>query len=160
MRFRFLLFSGRPRAAADFAADRESRPSGLDPGEIAIRFRLAKAAETRAPGAVKSSIEEFQRLAIADTSFTPYAAAVFAMLGRLDLTFASLERYYLNRGSFGRPQAITPMTRRYTTDLFVPPLSPFRSDPRFTATLERSGLEAYWRESGTVPDYRRSADNP
>ena len=157
MRFRFLLFSGRPRAAAAFAMDPESRPSGLEPSEIAIRYRLAKAAETRAPGAVEASIDGFQRLATADVSFIPYAATVFALLGRSDLTFASLERYFFDRGSFGRPAAITPMTRRYATDLFAPPLAPFRSDPRFTAILERIGLEDYWRQSRTVPDYRRSS---
>jgi hypothetical protein len=29
------------------------------------------------------------------------------------------------------------------------------SDPRFTRLLQRIGLEDYWRQSRTVPDFRR-----
>jgi DNA-binding winged helix-turn-helix (wHTH) protein/tetratricopeptide (TPR) repeat protein len=156
-RFKFLLFSGRPRAAAAFVTDAESRPSGLDPSEIDLRLNVASAAETGAPAARETSIGQLQRVAEEDVRNIPFAAGVFALLGRPDLTFASLERYYFNRGSFGRPDPITPMTRRYAVDLFAPPLAPLRSDPRFASLLDRVGLEAYWRQTRTVPDYRRRA---
>ena len=31
------------------------------------------------------------------------------------------------------------------------------SDPRFASILQRIGLEDYWRQTGTQPDYRRTA---
>jgi hypothetical protein len=30
-----------------------------------------------------------------------------------------------------------------------------RADPRFAKLLERLRLDAYWRESGSAPDYHR-----
>ncbi len=50
-----------------------------------------------------------------------------------------------------------PYERRYTSFLFMPNMALLWGNPRFTALLERIGLERYWRESGTVPDYRRTA---
>ena len=157
MRYKFLLFSGRPRAAAAFALDPDTRPSGLDQREIDLRIRLAKAAETRASAEVETSIGDFQRLAFEDIASVPFAAAVFALLGRPDLTFASLERYYFNEGAFGRSSPVSAMTRRYTKELFSLPLVPLRSDPQFAAILGRVGLEDYWRQTKTTPDFRRTA---
>jgi DNA-binding winged helix-turn-helix (wHTH) protein/tetratricopeptide (TPR) repeat protein len=157
MQYKFLLFSDRPRAAGAFARDPDSRPPELEPRQIDPRLRLAEAAETRARAAVEASIDDYQRLATEDVTNIPFAAAVFALLGRPDVTFASLERYYFNTGNFGRSVPVGPMTRRYAKELFSPPLAPFRTDPRFTTILERIGLEDYWRASGTMPDYRRIA---
>jgi DNA-binding winged helix-turn-helix (wHTH) protein/tetratricopeptide (TPR) repeat protein len=157
MRYKFLLFSGQPQAAAAFIMDPESKPSGLDPKEIEQRLRLARAADTRAPADVESSIDDFRKIALADVGSTPFAAAVFALLGRPDLTFDSLERYYFNGGTFGPSSPIGPYTRRQARDLFSPPLTPLRSDPRFMSILQRVGLEDYWRRTGTLPDYRRTA---
>ena len=156
MRYKFLLFSDRPRAAAVFALDPESRPSGLDPREIDLRVRLARAADTRANADVQGSLEDFQKIALSDVTRIPFASVVFGLLGRPDLTFASLERYFFNAGTFGSPAPISSYTRRYTTDLFAIPLAPLRSDPRFGSIIERIGLNEYWRRSGTKPDFRRS----
>jgi DNA-binding winged helix-turn-helix (wHTH) protein/tetratricopeptide (TPR) repeat protein len=157
MRYKFLLFSDRPRAAGAFALNPETRPAGLEPRVLEWRIRLANALETRAPAAIEASIADVQLLTVEDVSNVPFGAAVFALLGRPDLTFASLERYYFNRGTFGRPSPVGPMTRRYTKELFSPPMAPLRSDPRFASILQRTGLDDYWRKSGTLPDYRRGA---
>ena len=156
MRYKFLLFSDRPRAAGAYALDPDSRPSGLDPREIDLRVTLARAAETRAPAAVETVINDLQRRASEDVASIPFAASAFALLGRPDLTFASLERYYFNTGAFGRSNPIGPMTRRHTKELFSPPLVPLRSDRRFASLLRRIGLEDYWRRTRTMPDYRRA----
>ena len=157
MRYKFLLFSDRPRAAGTYAQDPDSRPSGLDAREIDLRLRLATAVETRAPTAIEASVDDLRRRALEDVASIPFAAAAFALLGRPDLTFASLERYYFDAGPFGRSNPIGPMTRRYTKELFSPPLVPLRSDPRFESILHRVGLEDYWRRTGTEPDFRRTA---
>ena len=48
-----------------------------------------------------------------------------------------------------------PIDPRPTSSLFSPAVLSLRGDPRYTSLLERSGLENYWRKSGTQPDFRR-----
>jgi hypothetical protein len=55
-----------------------------------------------------------------------------------------MDRYFLNRGSFGKPSPIGPFTRRYTDFLFWTPMSDARSDRRFGELTRRIGLDAYW----------------
>jgi tetratricopeptide (TPR) repeat protein len=155
-RFKLLLYNGRPQAAAAFVMNPDLLPSGMKAEDASVFSRLAKAVEARRPNDIAVSLADFERRAVADVHDTPMSAAVFALLGRPDLTFASLERYFFNRGPFGQSVPIEPFTRRYARDLFSRPLAPLRSDPRFASLLQRIGLEAYWRDTGTQPDYRRS----
>jgi DNA-binding winged helix-turn-helix (wHTH) protein/tetratricopeptide (TPR) repeat protein len=154
--YKLLLFNGRPQAAGAYVMNPDLRPSGMTSEELAPFARLTRALDTRHPAEVAASIEDFGKRAAEDIHNTPMSAAVFALLGRPDLTFASLERYFFNRGSFGPPLPIEPLTRRYARELFSRPLAPLRSDPRFESILQRIGLEDYWRETGTLPDYRHA----
>lgn len=155
--YNVLLFSGRPEAAAAFIIDPDSLPSGFGPPEVQPRLRLAHAVETRQRADIEASVEDYRLSAFADVTAIPFAAAVFSQLGRLDLTFASLERYYFNRGSFGPPSApIGPYTRRHTDILFAKSMAPARADPRFADLVRQIGLVSYWRETRTLPDYRRT----
>jgi DNA-binding winged helix-turn-helix (wHTH) protein/tetratricopeptide (TPR) repeat protein len=152
----YLLFSGRPESAAAFIMDPDSLPSGFGPAEVNPRLSLARAVETRQLADIEASIDDYRRMAQTDVANIPYSAAIFSLLGRLDLTFGSLERYYFNSGRFGAPSApIGPYTRRSTDFLFAPAMAPARSDPRFTDLVRRIGLEAYWIQTGSTPDYRR-----
>lgn len=156
VKFQFLLFSGRAAAAAAFLMDPESRPSGVGTEDVARRLQLAHAAEYHGAADVAASLASYAHAAERDVTQIPSSANVFAFLGRMDLAFASLERYYFDSGGFGASSPIAPLTRRSTSVLFGRPLASGRSDVRFLDLLRRVGLESYWRETGTAPNYRRS----
>jgi hypothetical protein len=48
-----------------------------------------------------------------------------------------------------------PLDLRSSGPLFAPAVLSLRNDPRFTSLLARTGLEDYWRKSGTQPDLRQ-----
>lgn len=154
--YQFLLFSGRPEAAAAFLMEPESRPSGVDEKEIQTRLRLAKAIQLRRAGDVAATVASYVHAAVRDVTETPFSATVFASLGRADLAFESLDRYYFNAGAFGPPSPISPLTRRSTGVLFSVPFVFARSGARFASLVERVGLNAYWRKTGIQPDYLSS----
>jgi DNA-binding winged helix-turn-helix (wHTH) protein len=155
IRYRLLMFNGRPQAAAAFVMNPDLKPTGMTDADIAPFLRLAEAVDTKLESAVEKSVQDFRDRAAANVHNIPTSAAVFALLGRPDLAFASLERYFFNGGNFGPPVPIDPLARRYARDLFSRPLAPLRSDPRFGSILQRIGLEDYWRQTGTLPDFRR-----
>ena len=153
-RFQHLLFTGRAGSAAALLMDPEARPSGLSDADIEPPLRLARAVEHLRPAEIDAAIRDQQDAATADVQSIPFAATVFALLGRPDLTFGSLDRYLLNRGSFGEPAPIGPYTRRYTDDLFSAPMKDLHGDSRFAALTEAIGLDAYWRAARIDPPYR------
>jgi tetratricopeptide (TPR) repeat protein len=155
MKYSHLLFSGRPKAAAAFIADPDALPSGFGPAQVEPRLELARAVEGQ-PIEVARSIERHLGLAGQDPTHIPVAAMIFSLLGRLDLTFASLDRYYFSRGSFAAPSLTGPYTRRNTDTLFWAPMAAVRPDARFARLLRETGLESYWRQTRTVPDFRRA----
>jgi DNA-binding winged helix-turn-helix (wHTH) protein len=155
-KFDHLVFSGRPKAAAAFVVEPDSLPSGFGPAQIDRRLRLARALDTWQPTDIEASVDDHRKLALEDVAFIPVAAKVFAALGHPDLTFASLERYYFNRGPFGAPSPIGRYLRPHTDDLYSSPMMALRTDSRFARLLREIGLEAYWRQTRTVPDFRRA----
>jgi DNA-binding winged helix-turn-helix (wHTH) protein/tetratricopeptide (TPR) repeat protein len=154
-RYEHLLFSGRPASAAALVMDPEARPSGMSDAAIESFLTLARAADQRKPSDVDAAIRFALQMAQQDVEAIYDAAVIFAHFGRPDLTFASLDRYFLNRGSFGSPSPIGPYTRRYTDTLFSAPMAPFRSDPRFGELTRVIGLDGYWQARGARPPYLR-----
>jgi DNA-binding winged helix-turn-helix (wHTH) protein/tetratricopeptide (TPR) repeat protein len=160
VRFNMLLFSDRPGSAAAFISDPEHRPENMDSDAVSMRLRLARAVESRRPEDVAQTLAAYHTMALADIQSIPIAKSVFALLGRPDLAFSSLERYFFGTGSFG--DAVAPpgrYDRRYTIALSAPPLIPYREDPRYAHLLRRVGLESYWQETGTRPDHRATRES-
>ena len=150
-RYRHLMFSGRPGSATALVLDPEARPSGLTDADAQPYLTLARAAEKRRPADIEQAIQFAARIASEDVRSIPNATPIFAMFGRSDLAFASLDRYFLDQGSFGRPAPISPLTRRFTDFLFAQPMAGVRSDARYRELTRLIGLDDYWRHSGTGP---------
>jgi hypothetical protein len=137
--------------------DPDARPSGISSDEIELRLLLARAVDKGQASDVRQATDHQLRLAQEDTRYIEIAAPIFALLGRLDLTFDSLERYFFNRGSFGSAVQIGAYSRRYTDMLFTVPMAAARADARFAHLTRDVGLQEYWRRTRTAPDYLRSA---
>lgn len=150
-RFDYLLFTGRPRAAAAFVQDPDALPSGFSTQQVESRLALARAVDTGRREDVDASVQRHRQMALAEPKAIPGAAPIFALLGRIDLAFASMDRYFLNRGDFGASVPIGQYTRRYTDFLFSIPMAAARRDPRFDELTRAIGLVDYWRATGTVP---------
>ena len=102
----------------------------MNDSEVQPLLRLARAVENLRPADMETAVRDQIEAANADVRSIAFAAPVFALLGRADLTFGSLERYFLNRGTFGTPAPIGPYTRRYSDNLYAPSMKSLRSDPR------------------------------
>lgn len=120
----------------------------MNDSEVQPLLRLARAVESLRPADMEIAVRDQIDAAKADVRSIALAAPVFALLGRPDLTFASLDRYFLNRGTFGPPSLIGPYTRRYTDNLYGPSMKSLRVDPRLVELAEAIGLDAYWRRAG------------
>jgi tetratricopeptide (TPR) repeat protein len=147
-RYDHLLFSGRPGSAAALVMDPEARPSGTGDEEVQPLLKLAQAVEGRQPELVEAAIRSLVEMAERDIRSAPFPAQVFSLLGRVDLAFATMERYFFDRGSFGTASSIGPMTRRYTDFLFSSEMAAVRADSRFGRVTHELGLDGYWRARG------------
>jgi len=154
--FEHLLYSGRPKSAAAFAMNPDTRPTVFGGELIERQLRLARAIDTRAETDVGACLAELRQQATEDVNSIADVVPALAALGRLDLVFATLDRYLFNRGSFSSPAPIEPNTLRTTDMLFSAPMAAARQDARFTALVRDVGLLSYWRQTGSQPDYLRS----
>lgn len=120
----------------------------MSDSEVQPFLRLARALDDLRPADMEAAVRDQIDAAKVDVRSIAFAAPVFALLGRPDLTFTSLDRYLLNRGTFGSPSPIGPYTRRYTDNLYGPAMKSLRSDPRLAELTKAIGLDAYWRRAG------------
>jgi hypothetical protein len=68
-----------------------------------------------------------------------------------------LDGYYFGEGDWAMLAPPGGDEDRITHPLFQPVMQPIWAERAFQPLLERIGLEDYWRQSGTLPDYRRTA---
>ncbi len=78
-------------------------------------------------------------------------------LGSPDAAFDIFQGYYFSEGDWRAVAPIGGDEDRITNPLFQPVMAPMWRDPRFDRLLERIGLNAYWRDTRTAPDFRRFA---
>lgn len=152
-RYDHLLFSGRPGSAAALVMDPEARPSGTGDPEVQPLLKLARAVEDRRPSQVEAAIRDQVEMARSDIRSASFSARVFSLLGQVDFAFEIMERYFFDRGTFGGPSPIGPMTRRYTDFLFSGGMAAVRADDRFAQLTHELGLERYWRARGIAAPF-------
>ena len=160
-RFEFLAFTGRPRAAIAFAADHGRRPIGIPDRRFELMTAKALALANRAPADVRRAVAEVNATLPEGAAYAAEAVPFLSAIGKLDEAFEVADAYFFGRGPaisdlrFPQTGAFMTMANRETRFLFAAPSAALRADPRFSALAREIGLERYWRETGTIPDYRR-----
>ena len=76
-------------------------------------------------------------------------------LGSSATAFEILHGYYFGVGAWASAAPMGGDDDRYTSALFQPVMRGIWSEPAFEALVERIGLSSYWRQTQTIPDYRR-----
>ncbi len=158
MRFQLLLLTGRPGSAVAFVMDPELRPEGLRPTAIETRQTIARAAEHGARADVEASLADLRAQRDGGLDGILGVAPLLVLLGQPGDALDGLETYYFG-GDAGPPRGLVapprPYERRFTQFLFGPGMAPLWQEDRFKSLLQNIGLEEYWRQSNTLPDFRR-----
>jgi tetratricopeptide (TPR) repeat protein len=154
-KIKLLALSGRPKQALAFATDPAARPlAEVDAPNHDMRLQFLTALATRSSADVDRAIAAMARQARTVEGDRVSQALYSAALGRVDLALDMLEGVYLGIGNWAvrsfRTGGLT------THPLFQPHARPLWREPRFAKILTESGLERYWRSTGTMPDFRRN----
>jgi tetratricopeptide (TPR) repeat protein len=152
-RLAYLMYTGRASETLALLRDKTEIPAGTPDALVMAFGAVAKAL------AGQGDVDEARTRSLNFLKSQPAAALgvlqALAAVGDLNTCFAILQGYYFADGpwSIVAPQAGD--QDRATSSLFLPSMKPIWADARFTQLLQRIGLEAYWRQSGTQPDFRR-----
>lgn len=152
-RLAYLLYSGRPAEALSVLHNEAERPPETPDGLVQAADATARALAGQG-GRAEAIRRNLEYLAVEPA--TAFAAAhACAATGDLNTTFAILEGYYFGKGDWRKVAPAAGDEDRETSPLFLPPMKAAWTDSRFDRLLQRIGLEDYWRQSGTTPDFRR-----
>ena len=159
-RYALFLYSRRFGEAAEFARDSDNSPVPWPPHIPGTYGGLAEALAKNDESGIAAGRAYFRGVLRKDEPGTleavPRFAPLLAMTGARGDALSAFEAYLFGGDLFGRK---VPSPRadeaRFTSGLFSPPMLAQR-DARFARLLGRSGLEDYWKRSGSQPDFRRS----
>lgn len=161
-RFYLLMYTGRANEAVAMSRSVEQRPIGFSDANFAMIEQIALAMQSRAPAQVKAAVATALDWAHRGAGYAENSIQFAAALGDVDTAFRIADAYYFGRGfqtgdnRFETNQRIyTRQYQRRTRLLFLPSTAAMRTDPRFAKLVGEIGLERYWRESGSIPDYRK-----
>lgn len=154
-----LMYSQRYDRALAMLDDMGRRPLGIPEWNFELsRLQILALAEPirHSAKAVEKSLESARQ----GTGFAENALLFLAALGRTDDAFRVADALYFDRGwsigpqRFTREQGHHVNRRRGTSVLFEQGTKALRQDRRFARLTQGLGLESYWRETGSKPDYR------
>lgn len=151
-----LLESRRFAEAAAFTNDPRALPEEF-PEQITQTYgKLASALAEGETVGIAQSIAYIEG-ATKEPDYIPRGAPLLAALGATDKALEVYATYLFggkfNGVNFPRPDSLDLRTMQ---PLFGPSMIALRGDPRHAEILRRSGVEEYWRRSGSQPDFRRS----
>jgi len=161
-RFSTYIGSKRYAEAADWIRDEDRRPAFMSREQAESLAVLADAlAQGRGPELLERN--RFMPGGFNDGLLLVPGATWLARLGAWDIVFERLEAYYLggeissafvagSRVSMPPPGSLD---ERETAILFAPAMLEKRDDARHVGLLRHIGLEDYWRNTRTQPDFRR-----
>ena len=150
-RIQHLMLTGRQAEASALAADEAARPIAdrrLIDRELMILDAYVSRSSERRKIAIDRLLEDTRK----EESNMAFEAAInAAILGDLSTAFSLLDGHYLGRGPWASKRDDRPPTH----PLFNLATAPLRHDGRFARLLRDIGLEAFWRQTSTQPDFRR-----
>lgn len=150
VRQQVLLESGRFDEAAAVALDPRQRPDFIPKDAAEARAALARAIGSRD----RSSLDKARGAMVSAIGGDPMAAVSLApLLALMGFPDDALDALTANFEASARSPDLARQTS--TAVLFRGPIIALRNDPRFTHLTRVSGLDAYWRGSGSQPDFRR-----
>ncbi|HET9811200.1 MAG TPA: winged helix-turn-helix domain-containing protein [Sphingomicrobium sp.] len=150
-----LSYAGRPDEAVAFGSDRAAQPYGDQDLVIDTQMLTTRALASRSEHDLRAAIESLDGMAAKYPWVMSDAALLFAATGHVDEAFDRLDEYLFRRGRTSN-HPITRWTRLDTYFLFLPPMLPLWRDARFEQRMRAIGLDNYWRQTATVPDYRKA----
>lgn len=158
-RYGSLIASDRFEEAASFSRDQGHYPPGLGEEFFARYIGFADALSERDTAKLANARKYFRDVISSDEvgaiEVVPRFAPLLAAMGARDDALTSFEAYLLGGKLSGRTvPAPRPVEKRFTRALFSRPILAARG-AQFDALLHRTGLEEYWRRSGSQPDIRR-----
>ena len=154
-RIAYLMYSGRPAEALELLREDAERPVDVTADYLEAARAVAEglAGDRPASGAVARALGYLGN----NPQSALQVAQASAALGDAGTAFEILDGYYFGEGRWSAVAPPAGDEDRVTIPLFQPPMRSLWREPRFDALLTRIGLNDYWRESGTVPDFRRDA---
>jgi hypothetical protein len=152
-RIAYLMYSGRPVEAMAVLGDASQLPPDVsrDLREILRVTAASLAGQAPASQAVTAALDYLKAY---PEAALPVAQAC-AALGDGDQAFRIWDGYYFSQGDWASIAPKTGDVGRTTSRLFQPPTRSLWRDGRFAALTGRIGLDDYWRQSGTQPDFRQ-----
>ena len=151
----YLQYSGRRSEALALLRDRSGWPPDTSEDLVlALQSTVVALAGEGDPGGTIA-----RNLRLLETGqLDAFAAAHTAVaLGDGKTGLELLHGYYFGEGGWARLAPVGGDEDRQTAPLFQPPMRNLWRNPGFDLLLERIGLNDYWRQSGTLPDFRRQA---
>ena len=151
-RLAYLMYSGRPSEALAVLRNDAERPPGMPDGLLQSVDATARGLAGQGdPGeGVRRSLDYLKTQPEAVFGVVHACAA----LNDLNASFSILQGYYFGEGDWSKVAPAAGDADRQTSPLFLPPMKEAWSDSRFNGLLRRIGLDDYWGQSGTVPDFR------
>jgi tetratricopeptide (TPR) repeat protein len=151
-RISYLTYSGRPSEALELLGNQSERPPGTTREVIDAFEATAAAMAGRASAA--DAVDRNLALLKLDPATVFAATHAATALGDAQTALALLRGYFFGETEWARLAPVGGDPDRQTAFLFQPPMRNLWRNQSFDALLERIGLNAYWRQSNTLPDFR------